>query len=101
MTKVFSKFKNPFVGPKILAHLAKVFLKNPVLSHTSLYGFLIPCQNLDKTTDPIPRKRLDKRTEGQTLFYRTFWGTAGGLGGRGGGSNKKLVFLWSFYMHID
>ena len=43
----------------------------------NLYGFLEPCQNLEKTNDIVPRKhwtdeRMDGRTEGrQNLFYRT------------------------------
>ena len=60
----------------------KFFLENPALSHTTSYGFWVPCQNLDKTNDTIPRKCLDRRKEGpkdgQTLFYRTLQATAGG-----------------------
>ena len=50
----------------------KIFLENPALSHTTSYGFLAPCQNLDKVNDIIQRKRLDRRKnvegrmEGQT-----------------------------------
>ena len=35
------------------------------LSRITLYGFLIPCQNL-QNNDPILRKRLDRCKNGQT-----------------------------------
>ena len=48
----------------------KNFLGNPALSHTTSYGFLAPCQNLEKVNDTIQRKCPDRwkdgRTEGQT-----------------------------------
>ena len=57
-------------------------MKNPVLSRTTSYGFLAPCQNLEKTNDTIPRKhpdgQKDGQKDGQTLFYRTLSATAGG-----------------------
>ena len=64
----------------------KFFLENQPLSRTTSYGFLAPCQNLEKTNDTIPRKRPDKwkdgrtegRKDGQTLFHRTLPTTAGG-----------------------
>ena len=59
-----------------------IFLKNPALLCTTLYGFLAPSQNLEKTKDTIPRKHLDSRKDGrtdiQTLFYRTLPATARG-----------------------
>ena len=36
------------------------------LSHTTLYEFLAPCQISEKTNDTIPRKHLDRRTDGRT-----------------------------------
>ena len=56
------------------------FLKNPALSRTTSYGFLVPCQNLEKTNNPIPRKRPDRWKDGRTktLFYRTLSATTGG-----------------------
>ena len=30
------------------------------------HRFLAPCQNLEKTTDAIPRKRPDRRKDGRT-----------------------------------
>ena len=65
MTKFFNKFLKPQIWP--------IF---PIcaLSCTTSSGFLKPCQNLEKTNDPIPRKRLERRTvkrkDGQTLFCR-------------------------------
>ena len=68
----------------------KIVQENPALSHATSYGFLAPCQNLEKVSDTIQRKcpdrrkdrrtdgRMDGRTEGQTLFYRTLPATAGG-----------------------
>ena len=51
------------------------------LSQTTSYGFLTPCQNSEKTHDAIPRKRQDRRTEGQkdgqTLCHRIIPATAG------------------------
>ena len=56
----------------------KEILVNPALSYTSSYGFLAPCQNLQKTNDRITRKCLDRKMDerirqkaGQTLFHRT------------------------------
>ena len=57
----------PILGAKIF-----VLQKNPALSRTTSYGFLEPCQNLEKTNDTIPRKYpdrwsdrwKDRRTEG-------------------------------------
>ena len=40
-------FISPILGAK------KFFLKNPALSHTTSYGFLVPCQNLEKFNDTI------------------------------------------------
>ena len=36
------------------------------LSRKTSYGFLAPCQNLDKTNDPIPRNQSDKRKDRMT-----------------------------------
>ena len=56
----------------------KNFLENLALPHTTSYGFLAPCQNLEKTNDAIPRKHPDRRKDGQTLFYRTLPAAARG-----------------------
>ena len=58
----------------------KVFLENPALSRTTLYGFLVSCQNLEKTNDTILRKHLDWRKDGRTdtpYFIGPFWITPG------------------------
>ena len=84
MTKSFNKFKKPcfqsifppfsqFWGQK------EFFSEDPALSCTTSYGFLSLLQNSEKTNDAIPRKRLDRKTNGraegwkdvQTLFYST------------------------------
>ena len=54
----------------------KTFEKNPALSRTISYGFLAPCQNLEKTNDTIPRKCTDRQKSGQT--YGTLLVTASG-----------------------
>ena len=70
-----------------LAHFWSIF---PILVSkeycpcTTSYGFLAPCQNLEKTNDKIPRKCPEKRKEGQkegqkdgqTLFHRALLVTA-------------------------
>ena len=33
----------------------KYFLENLALPHTTSYGFLVPCENLAKTNNTIPR----------------------------------------------
>ena len=75
------------INDKIFQHIKKAlflaaknfFLENLALSHTTSYGFLASWQNLEKTEDTIPRKPLDRRKNGQTLFYRTLPATVGGL----------------------
>ena len=69
-----------FLGQK------KFSSKKSALSHTTSYGFLAPCQNLEKINDTNQRKCPDRRKDGQkdgwkdgqTLFYRPFLATAGG-----------------------
>ena len=52
--KLFNEF-----GPFFLFSGDKNFLvKYLALSCTTSYGFLIPCQNLEKSNDPVPRKYL-------------------------------------------
>ena len=46
----------------------QVVLKNLVLSWTTSFGFLAPCQNLEKINDPTPRKYPERRKDRQTLF---------------------------------
>ena len=60
----------PIFGAKIF------FQENPALSCITSYGFLAPCQNLEKTNDTIPRKCTDRGKGGQT--YRTLLAAVGG-----------------------
>ena len=80
-------------------HAKKIFLENPALSHTTSYGFLAPCQNLEKVNDTIQRKRpdrrKDRRTDGQTLFYRTLPTTAEGSKNRVEETNNEE---WTRYL---
>ena len=69
MTKFFNKFQSPCFQP-IFSPFSqfwrqKKFSDNPALSSTTSYGFLAPCQNLEKTDDAIPRKHPDGRTDGR------------------------------------
>ena len=43
----------------------KIFLGNLALSCTTSYGFLAPCQNLEKTNDAIPRKCPERWKDGR------------------------------------
>ena len=69
MKKFFNKFQKPYFWP-IFGPFSQFlgqknfFLENAALSHTTSYGFLAPCQNLEKTNYTIPRKRLDRRKDG-------------------------------------
>ena len=73
MTKFFNKFKKlcflAIFGPN------QIFPKSLALSCTTLYGFLGPCQNLEKTSDAIRRQFLDRRKDGRTdrpYFIKAF-----------------------------
>ena len=63
MTKFFNKCKKLYFWP-FAQIFEKMFSQNMALSCTALYGFLAPCQNLEKTKDKILRKLLDRRKEG-------------------------------------
>ena len=61
----------------------KIFLENLALSCTTPYGFVAPCQNLEKVNDTITENAQrdrwkDGRKDGQTLFYRTLPATVEG-----------------------
>ena len=60
MTKFFFKFKETL----FLAHFSNSQGKG--FSEKSGLGFLVLCQNLEKTNDPIPRKQLDRQKDGRT-----------------------------------
>ena len=81
MTIFFSKFKKTLVlvhfGHIFPIFEAKVFPKN---SHATSYGYLAPCQNLEKTNDPVPRKCWNRRKDGgmdrwmdRPYFIGPFW----------------------------
>ena len=80
MTKIFNKFKKHVFGP-FLVHFPNFWGKKKFSGKFGLsrmsYGFLAPCQNFEKTNDAIPRKRPDRRKDGQILFHRTIPPTAG------------------------
>ena len=70
-----AQFCNKFKKNLFLAHFwpifpilgaKKIFMENPALSCTTSYGFLAPCQNLEKVNDTIQRKCMDRWTEGRT-----------------------------------
>ena len=68
MTKSFNKFKKPCFWP-IFGPFSQILRQNffspenRALSRTTSDGFLALCQNSEKTSDTIPRKRLDRRTD--------------------------------------
>ena len=69
MTKSFNKFKEPYFWPifqNFLGIFFFFFSQNLPLSCTTSYGFLAAYQNLEKTKDTIPRKRLDRRMDRST-----------------------------------
>ena len=68
----------------------KFFQENLALPSITSYGFLAPCQNLEKFNDTIPEKHPDRDTEGwkdrrkdermnKILFHSTLPATARGL----------------------
>ena len=55
--------------------------KSGCVTHTTSYGFLASCQNLEKINDPIPKKapkQMEEWKDGQILFYRTPQAIVGG-----------------------
>ena len=64
MTKFFFKFKKSyfwhFFGPFPKFWGQKKFFQKIGLSCTTSKGFLAPCQNSEKSNDPIPRKHPDR-----------------------------------------
>ena len=63
--KIRQKFsissKGPVFGLFSILVVEIFFLENQALSHTTSYGFLASCQNLEKTNDTIPRKCPDRQ----------------------------------------
>ena len=61
-----NRFKKTYFWPIFPILGAKIFFpKNPALSRTTPHGLLTPCWVSGKTNEPILRKLLDKRMEGQ------------------------------------
>ena len=78
----------------------KITLENLALSRTTSYGFLAPCQNLEKFLDTIERKGPDRRKDGRKegwmdrpYFIGPFWVPPGSNKGSG---NKKQVLATNF-----
>ena len=61
-----------------LAHSWSIFPIFGVKKNSTSYGFPAPRQNSEETNDTIPRKRSDRRKDGETLFHRTLPATTGG-----------------------
>ena len=86
MTKFSNKFKKPYSGPVFGLFSPffgqKKYFQKSALSRIIRHGPLTPCRVSEKTNEPIPRKLLDRRTEGrkdgQTLIHRTLLAMAGG-----------------------
>ena len=86
MTKFSNKFKKPFLDPFLVyfPHFLckKKSCQKSALSRIIRHGPLTPCRVSEKTNEPIPRKLLDRMTEGrkdgQTLIHRTLLAMAGG-----------------------
>ena len=69
------------------------FLKNPALSHTTIYEPPTPCQVSEKTTELIPRENTDRRKDGWTDP------SLQDPSGRGRESNKKrMCFFQLLYL---
>ena len=68
MTKFSNKLKEPCSWPILgpFPQFSKHFLENLALSRTTSHGFLALCQISEKTNDTIPRKCLERRTDGRT-----------------------------------
>ena len=87
MTKFFNKFKRPCFWT-IFGPFSFISLENLVLSCTTSYGFLAPCQNIEK--NGLTDRRMEGQTEGQKdrrkdgqkdrqiFFHRTLLITARG-----------------------
>ena len=85
MTIVLHKFKKLFFGP-FRAHFSCfwgkiLFFEKIRLLRTIWNDFITLCQNLEKTNDPIPRERPDRRTKrrkDRPYFMGTLLPTTGG-----------------------
>ena len=67
MTKLSIKFKKPCFWPIFpIFGAKKMFLENWTQLCRTSYGFLAPCQNLEKVNDTIQRKCPDRWKDGRT-----------------------------------
>ena len=68
--KIIPKFSNQLKNSSSGSFMwQKIILrKNPALPYTTSYGFLTPCQNFERTNDPIPREYLAGQMDGWTDF---------------------------------
>ena len=67
MTKFPNKLKKSCFWPIFpIFGAKKIFPENSVLPCATSHGILAPCQISEKANDAIPRKRLDKWTNGKT-----------------------------------
>ena len=65
MTKFSNKLKKACFWPIFpILGVKKILLENPALLYTTSHGILAPCQISEKNNDTIPRKCLDRRTDG-------------------------------------
>ena len=83
MTTSFNKFKKPYFLPIFPIFGQKYFFKKPgSVTHNNTWAPNTMLSVRKKTNEPIPRKRLERKTEGQkdgqTLIHRTLLTTAGG-----------------------
>ena len=86
--KINAKFSNAIKKPyswPIFCHFPHFGGKNFFFQKIRLFHAqyhmglpLTPCWVSEKTNEPIPRKHLDGKTDGQTLIHRTLPSTAGG-----------------------
>ena len=77
MKKFSNKLKKTLFWP-IWGHFPnfwgkKIFLKNLVLSCTTSYGFLAPCQNLEKVNDTIHRKCPERQKDRWKDRWKDGW----------------------------
>ena len=96
MTIFPTNWKNPVFDPfffSILGQKKKNFPENLALSRTNSYGFLAPCKISEKTNDTIPRKCLDRMTDGRTegLTDPILWDPSGYCRGSNNKFNIKIT----------
>ena len=72
MNKFSKKLKKPCFRSIFPIFGAKnISLENRALTHSTSYGFLASCQNLEKVNDTIQRKCPDRQKDRRTMEGRT------------------------------